>query len=233
MNLPLTNDTTGYDILIGYMNDRLSLFSPKKHGRHGLVYAEFIQGAAGYRRKQGKKEMLLKAIGLHRGNPLTVLDATGGLGRDSFLMASQGCRVYIVERNRIVAALLEDGLQRAAAHPVTSAIIERIKLSVLDCNQFLRNAAVSEQSFDVIYLDPMFPRRSKSALVKKEMQLLQKLIRQDSDTELLFNAALAAARRRVVVKRPQAAPPLCERKPSHTIGGRTTRFDVYLIPGAK
>ena len=41
-------------------------------------------------------------------------------------------------------------------------------------------------------------------------------------------AALAAARYRVVVKRPRGADWLAARKPSHAIEGKTVRYDIYV-----
>ena len=196
------------------------------------MYVEFIKKAAGYRRRLGKKELLLRAIGFNKNNPLTVLDVTGRLGKDAFLMASHGCRVDIIERNPIVAALLEDGLQRAQKHPDTRDIAERIQLRQMDSIHFLNDPDI-QKLCDVIYLDPMFPGRTKSAKVKKEMQLLQKLIGREEDTVELFTAALNSSGKRVVVKRPMSAKPLAGPAPSHSINGKTTRFDVYLIPKVK
>ena len=173
--------------------------------------------------------MLLRAIGFHKNKHLTILDATGGMGKDGFLMASYGCNVHLLERNKIVAALLEDGLRRALEHPETVDIAKRIQLTVMDSLQFLDVSASSQDIFDAVYLDPMSPERNKSALVKKEMQMLQKLIGHEDDTNDLFTRALLTARQRVVVKRPRSAAPLAGRTPSHSVGSKTTRYDVYLI----
>ncbi len=232
LDLPVTNTIAGYDLLL-LVEDKLSLFIPNEPLQKGKVCAEFVTGAAGYRRKYSKKEMLLKAIGFRKGIPLKVLDVTGGLGKDSFLMASHGCIVHILEKNRIVAALLEDGLRRASEHPDTCKISARIRLSIQDSVQFLLTLSSTERLYDVVYLDPMYPERSKNALVKKEMQMLQKLIGHESDDLQLFRAALKTAGKRVVVKRPRTAPPIEGRKPTHTIIGKTTRYDVYMIPSWK
>lgn len=231
--LPLTAETAGFDLLLAFVDDRLCLFEPVNRGPRALVYAEFTSGAVGFRLKQDKKELLFKAIGLQREKPPSVLDATGGLGRDSFLMASQGCRVHILERNRVVAALLEDGLRRAAINPATAGITDKISFALADSIRFLTAASHGEEQFDVIYLDPMFPQRRKSALVKKEMQLLQKLIGPENDVQTLLDACMTAPPKRIVVKRPRNAPILEGPKPSHSIEGRTTRFDVYLKTSAE
>ncbi len=192
------------------------------------VWAEFVKGPAGYRRRRGGREMLIRAAGVKQGRPLSVLDATGGMGRDAFLLAGCGCTVHIFERHPLVAALLRDGLLRAAADPATRDSAGRIHLVAADSRKFLENMTNRGEDVDVVYLDPMFPERTKSALVKKELQILQLLVGGEDDTEQLLAAALNAARNRVVVKRPKSAPPLAGRKPSHCLSGTTTRFDVYM-----
>ena len=229
LQLPLTKVTAGYDLLLTFSEGRLNLFAPNQPSLKGKVYTEFVKGTAGYRRKHGKKELLLRAIGFRKDRPPNVLDVTGGLGKDSFLMASHGCTVHILERNRIVAALLNDGLQRALGSPQTIDIAARIKLTVQDSIQYMQNIFDLGSKFDVIYLDPMFPPRSKSALVKKEMQLLQKLIGRKDDGLLLLQTALKAAEKRVVVKRAKKAQFLGDRKPTHSLEGKTIRYDVFLI----
>lgn len=229
LGLPLTCDEKDHDLLLGYFHDRLSLYNPAKRYRKAKVYADFTGETALFRRKHGKKELLLKAIGLRKGTSLSVLDATGGLGRDGFLMAAHGCIVHIIERHSVVAALLADGLQRASKNPDTKKIADRIEFSVGDTTQYLRDAVPAEFQYDVIYLDPMFPERNKSALVKKEMQLLQRLIGHGEDVRQLFETALHHADNRVVVKRPVKAPHIGTRDPSHCIKGKTTRYDVYMV----
>lgn len=229
LQLPVIIDSTGYDFILSYVHNRLCLSSSTESRQMSPVYVEFIGGAAGFRRKHAGREMLLRATGFRQDRPPFVLDATGGLGKDSFLLASHGCRVHVLERNSIVAALLEDGLRRAAEHRDTHAIAGRIELSIRDSLEYLLDTARGERKYDVVYLDPMYPERSKSALVKKEMQMLQKLVGRENDTLQLFTAALSAARRRVVVKRPRTAPPLAGPPPSHSLNGKTTRFDVYMV----
>ncbi len=192
------------------------------------VWTEFVTGPAGYRRRHGGREMLIRAVGVKQGRPPAVLDATGGMGRDAFLLAGRGCAVHLFERNLVVAALLRDGLLRAAKNPETRESAGRIHLIAADSRKFLENMTNLGKNIDVVYLDPMFPERTKSALVKKELQILRLLVGGEDDTERLLAAALNAAGNRVVVKRPKSAPPLAGRKPSHCLNGDTTRFDVYM-----
>ena len=219
------------DLVLHLTEHHLELLCPGNPELTGAVLVEFVNGAAGYRRRHGGHEMLLRAVGHKSGRPLSVLDATGGLGRDAFILASHGCTVRIVERHPVIAALLADGLRRALQHPETQRAAARITLTSKDSRQVLAELALEKQEVDVVYLDPMFPQRSKSAKVKKELQMLQMLAGAEEDNGELLAAALRTAAPRVVVKRPKGAPSLPGPPPSHNHTGTTTRFDVYIRPG--
>jgi 16S rRNA (guanine1516-N2)-methyltransferase len=199
----------------------------------GPVYVDFVAGAIGFRARHGSrnKEPLARAVGLKGAIHPTVLDATAGLGRDAFVLASLGCTVTLVERSPIIAALLRDGLARAAAHPGTRDISRRMQAQIGDAVAIMVGLADQARP-DVVYLDPMYPHRGKSALVKKEMRLLRALVGEDLDAPRLLETALHVARKRVVVKRPRLAPCLPGIAPSHTMTGSTTRFDIYLCAHA-
>jgi 16S rRNA (guanine1516-N2)-methyltransferase len=165
-------------------------------------------------------------VGLSGAVPPRIVDATAGLGRDAFLLASRGCEVTLLERSPHVHALLADGLARAAAAgPDFAAIASRMTLRLGDARQLLAGLEP-----DVVLVDPMHPPRTNTALVKKEMRLLRELVGSDPDALELMQAALAAARKRVVLKWPLRAAPMAGlRKPSHQIVGKTTRYDVFMI----
>ena len=166
-----------------------------------------------------------KAIGLAKQKDLLVLDTTAGLGRDAFIMASLGATVIACERNDYLFQLLQDGLKRAQEQ--YPDICARITLLPQDAIDFL---ADNTQQFDVIYCDPMFPQRQKSALVKKEMRVLKDIVGSDLDSTELLQSALAANCKRVVVKRAKTSPPVTEQSPSLAFSGKSNRFDVYLLP---
>ncbi|MFO1423891.1 MAG: class I SAM-dependent methyltransferase [Candidatus Competibacteraceae bacterium] len=197
----------------------------------GPVYADFTTGAVAHRRRfgGGRNQPLARAVGLKRGVAPSVVDTTAGLGRDAFVLACLGCVVRLVERSPLIAALLRDGLERAARAPDLGPLVaERLSLIVADGRDYLRKLA-DEQRPDVVYLDPMYPLRRKAALAGKEMRLLRHLIGNDDDAPELLTAALASARRRVVVKRPRRAPTLVGPPPGFQITAPNTRFDVYPI----
>ncbi|PKN78511.1 MAG: hypothetical protein CVU47_12150 [Chloroflexi bacterium HGW-Chloroflexi-9] len=156
-----------------------------------------------------------------------VLDATAGLGRDSVIAALLGCTVIACERSPVVAWLLRDGLERAAAEPALAVAVARITLHAADAREVMAGLSEADRP-DVVIVDPMFPERRKAALVKKEMQLLHRLLGADEEPEALLAAALRCTSRRVVVKRPGDAPPLEGPRPDLVIPGKTARYDIYL-----
>jgi len=188
-------------------------------------------------RAGGNSELLGRAVGARRGRRPWVVDATAGLGGDAALLAALGCRVTMLERAGVVAALLRDGLERAAAAVAAEtggtggsrdgALLGRLQLLETDAVPWLGSLDEAGRP-DVVYLDPMYPDTGRSALARKEMQVLQQLLGHDETPPALFAAARKAARQRVVVKRPRKAPALDGALPSHVISGRSTRFDVYL-----
>ena len=208
---------------------RLSL---RRTGRRapGPVTVDFGSAGMRHRRQAGHNELLGRAVGVGKKLPLRVLDATAGLGRDSFVLADLGCEVLLCEREPVMAAMLEWGLRAAAASndPWLCAVLRRMALHAGDAPH------VSPQrleAIDVIYLDPMFPARDRRAGVKKEMALFQQLLEHQGgrdDAAALLQWARGSAAARVVLKRPLRAEHLAGQVPSHSIDGKAVRFDVYV-----
>lgn len=149
-----------------------------------------------------------------------MLDATGGLGGDAMVLASLGCQVTVCERHPLIALLLENGLEHARRQLAFAEQIHLVKDSA-----FTYLAGIKDYP-QVIYLDPMYPAKEKSALPRKEMQILEDLVGADADQSALFDLALSKAGERVVVKRPKSAPPFAA--PTHSFAGTTTRYDMYV-----
>ena len=199
-------------------------------GAPGPVVVDFGNAGMRHRRSSGAREMLGRAVGQDKKLALWVLDATAGLGTDAFVLADMGCQVLLCEREPVMAQMLRCGLRAATASGDAwlMGVVQRMSLSPGDARQVPREQM---QSVDVIYLDPMFPQRRKSAAVKKEMALFQTLLEhstdpQDADALLLW--ALQQDTARVVVKRPAKAPCLAAKQPSHVISGKSVRYDVYV-----
>jgi len=243
LNLAICSDSKTEQWL-DWVNDKkdpilkLALCSNKQ----GPVSIDFLSGKKAHRRQfgGGKGQPLVRAMGqLEKGIP-KIIDATAGMGGDSYVLASLGFEVTMIERSPIVAALLNDALTRANQYFYTelpAELQESIQnLSLVNANSadyLLKN----QPDVDVIYMDPMYPEKKKKAAAKKEMQALQQLVGPDLDSESLLEAALKTAKYRVVVKRPKGADPvycaLNNIQPSSNISSPNTRYDIYVIKALK
>ena len=193
----------------------------------GGIWVDFVGGALAHRRRfgGGRGEAVAKAVGI-RGDYLPdVVDATAGLGRDAFVLAAIGCRVRMLERHPVVAALLDDGLQRGYQDAEIGGWLQQ-RLTLLHTSS-LTALEVITPAPDVVYLDPMYPHRQKSALVKKEMRVFQSLVGADMDADGLLLPARQLAKKRVVVKRPDYAPPLAGVATQSAVVTKSHRFDIY------
>ncbi|WP_417224990.1 class I SAM-dependent methyltransferase [Amphritea sp.] len=197
----------------------------------GPVLADFVSGAVAHRRKfgGGKGQMIAKAVGIKGSVRPQVADVTAGLGRDSFVLATLGCEVQMVERSPIIHALLESGLQQAQRDPDVADIAARMQLVNADSIDWLADQLTTECKPQVIYVDPMFPHTDKSALVKKEMRVFRDIVGDDQDSATLLERALALAEYRVVVKRPRKAPTIEGQAPSYQLNGKSSRYDIYTL----
>ncbi|AWL28174.1 rRNA methyltransferase [Acinetobacter defluvii] len=182
-----------------------------------------------------KSEMIARACNLAEKPKL--IDATAGLGHDSLLMAHLGADVTLVERHPILFTLLEDSKAQAEHDAFLAKIVAKIHLVFSDSNQFLQQQTEQQHSFDVVYLDPMFPQRDqnqnalkKQAQVKKQMQLLHMLLPEDGEMDLGDHLLVLAQTiaKRVVVKRPRLAVFLNDQQPDHQWQGDACRFDAYF-----
>lgn len=223
LQLPLcAQDCDAYPFVLHYTDSRLELRLPQQPKLKPIA-VDFTSGKLHHRQQfgGGRGQLIARAVGLKAGVTPRVLDVTAGLGEDAYVLATLGCHVTLVERHPVVAALLRDGLSRVPTEAPSLTLIEA------DAIELLSKLSTAEAP-DVIYMDPMFPHREKSALVKKEMRMLRELVGGDSDASALLTAALAVAKKRVVVKRPRHAPTVSERKPDVVFNGKSCRFDVYL-----
>lgn len=182
----------------------------------------------------------------------TVIDATAGLGQDSFLLAAAGFSVEMYEQDPIIAALLQDALERGLKNAAIATVISNMHLYKQDSVSALKDRAYAlgmthplgeaqnpiadNDSFaqtnlrkpEVIYLDPMFPARTKSAAVKKKFQLLHQLEHPCENETELFEAAQMLRPHKIVVKRMLKGPYLANKKPSYSIKGKAIRYDCYV-----
>lgn len=184
----------------------------------GAVYHRYLFGG-------GRGQSLPKAIGMKKDKSPRVVDATAGLGGDSFLLASLGAEVTLIERSPHMYKLLEDGMARAREFDNDIAkIMERMTLIYGDAIDLLPSL-----SPEIILVDPMHPERKKKSLVKIEMRHIRKLVGTDEDSVKLMQVSLTNAKKRVVLKWPRRADPMLGIRPcSHQILGKSTRYDVFM-----
>jgi 16S rRNA (guanine1516-N2)-methyltransferase len=208
-----------------YRDGSLALHLPGS--RMKPLTVDFASGAVAHRWQHGggAGRDLARAVGARQGRRPYILDCTGGLGQDAFLLAALGCKVRVVERAAAVAALLQDALRRARGNSLIADIARRIELCHVDARELLSRGALAQE---VGYLDPMFPRRGGGrALSARPLQMLRAVTGDDQDATELLKLALTCLPR-VVVKRPDRVAYLGDRPPDLSTGGTTARFDVYL-----
>jgi Protein of unknown function (DUF548). len=229
LDLPLVSpNASDYPYLLCVTPLRLLLKNTQTKPAH-RASVDFLSPKLDHRRKNHSRELLCKALG--RLDPATacIVDATAGFGEDAFLLACQGYRLILLERSKVIGALLTDGLSRFYASPDPKNASIQLQCILQDAKIYLPQLA-SHTAIDVVYLDPMFPLRKKLALPRKEMSILRDLVggEDEKDADDLLQVALSVARYRVVVKRQRLAAPLSGMTPTFSLRGKMSRFDVYV-----
>ena len=187
---------------------------------------DFSQLLPRIRKGRLSSELLVRAAKVRGCAEPWAIDATAGLGEDSFLLAAAGFRVSMYESDPTIAALVRDALARASEDPALADIVCRMKLFEEDSIEAMAHLGDTP---DVIYLDPMFPERQKSGLINKKLQLIQKLEPPCSEEKDLFDAAIKANPSKIIVKRPLKSVHLADREPSYILKGKAIRYDCYVM----
>ncbi len=191
------------------------------------IMADFRDMLPRLKQSNLQREMLVKAARIKgQEMPQTLVDATAGFGEDSLILAAAGFQVRLYEFDEIIAALLQDCLDRASQLPELKDQVSRMELI---CGDSVKGMQTLDYKPDIVLLDPMFPARQKSALIKKKFQLIQRLESPCSTEEDLLNAAMVADPKRIVIKRPLKGPFLADRKPSYSLEGKAIRYDCFVF----
>jgi 16S rRNA (guanine1516-N2)-methyltransferase len=160
------------------------------------------------------KEPLAKAVGLVGFSGKTIWDTTCGTGKDSLLLTHFKASLTSFERHPAVFLLLLDAKRRSPVNfDITFGDVRFLALPTKP---------------QVIYYDPMYPEKKKSALARKEMRIFKEVVGEDLDSLEFLNWAMTMASERVVVKRSLSAPPIKE-NPTASYKGKSTRYDMYKI----
>ncbi len=215
-------DAEKEDLVLSFGKDGLSL-----NGGKLSMIADLSTMIPRVKEEMWKHELLVKAAKFKtQEGTMTAIDATAGLGEDSLLLAAAGYEVTLYEHDAVIAALLKDALRRAKKIPELKDIVYRMHVVEGDSIEAMNKMV---DAVDVIYLDPMFPERQKSSLIKKKFQLLQKLERPCSDEADLLAAAMHAKPKRIIIKRPAKGPYIAGVKPAYSINGKSIRYDCIAL----
>ena len=192
-----------------------------------MLKCSFIEGPILHRLKYGKGrgQNLAKAIGMKFNKNRNIIDATAGLGYDSFILASLGAKVTLIERSQKMHELLQNGINEGISFGgEIEKIINRMELLFGDSKDILPKLTP-----EVIMIDTMYKERKKTALVKNNMRLVREIVGPDTDYIELLEVALNCAKNRVVLKQPRYAEPIKDiKKCSHQIIGKTIRYDIFM-----
>lgn len=174
-----------------------------------------------------KTELILKAAKIKKDrSEIRIVDATAGMGEDAVILAAAGYNVTMYEKDPVIAAILNDNMERSAKNPLLAPVIERMTLIKGDSVEAMK---CMNGEADIILLDPMFPARSKSALIKKKFQLIHLIEAPCDNEEELLNAAFAANPKKILVKRPVKGAFLANKKPDYSISGKAIRYDCFVF----
>ena len=192
-----------------------------------MLKCSFIEGPILHRLKYGKGrgQNLAKAVGMKSNKNRNIIDATAGLGYDSFILASLGAKVTLIERSQKMHELLQNGINEGISFGgEIEKIINRMELLFGDSKDILPKLKP-----EVIMIDTMYKERKKTALVKNKMRLVREIVGPDTDYIELLEVALNCAENRVVLKQPRYAEPIKDiKKCSHQIIGKTIRYDIFM-----
>ena len=192
-----------------------------------MLKCSFIEGPILHRLKYGKGrgQNLAKAVGMKFNKNRNIIDATAGLGYDSFILASLGAKVTLIERSQKIHELLQNGINEGISFGgEIEKIINRMELLFGDSKDILPKLTP-----EVIMIDTMYKERKKTALVKNNMRLVREIVGPDTDSIELLEVALNCAKNRVVLKQPRYAEPIKDiKKCSHQIIGKTIRYDIFM-----
>lgn len=182
------------------------------------------------------KDLLCRACGWHLGLR-KIWDLTAGLAVDAILLAQAGFEVKALERNKNLVILLRQAQrtyqttlslspQLSPSQKIQYKALKHTSFDWVESEEFLTRAHEEKLLPDVIYYDPMYPAKNKTALPSKEMQVLRELNGMNEEDPEIVQKALKLNVKRVVVKRPLKAKVILE-KPTFQLSSKLVRYDVY------
>lgn len=123
----------------------------------------FHPNSAAFRTKRPlEQDPLIEVSGLQQGDRF--LDCTLGMASDAITVSQwlgPDGTVVGCESNPNIAFIIKEGLQRYSSMPHLTDAMQRIKVKAADAVEFLKTQ--EDNSFDVIYMDPMFTEAIKES----------------------------------------------------------------------
>lgn len=180
-------------------------------------------------------DRFVEVTGLREGSSL--LDCTLGLGADavvaSYVAGPQG-RVVGLECQPVLALLLKEGLANYTGvkgnrhNPgLQKALVEamrRISVRSADAITYLKN--LEDNSFDIVYFDPMFRQTRRTS---SSMDILRTLGSNQPVTHELVEQAVRVAAQRVVLKERQGSSVFREMGIATISGGKYSAVAYGII----
>jgi 16S rRNA (guanine1516-N2)-methyltransferase len=181
------------------------------------------KGALGWRLARAQHEThLKKAIG-KTDRPLRILDATAGLLGDSMIMLALGHSVTAYEQSKILYMLLNNELNQLSETDSNLINFQLINSNVCETK-------FNEESFDVIYFDPMYPEDKASSARRSDLKKINSILEIEglaSDPESTFTYLRNIPSTKLIVKRPLKADAF-KGSINYQVLGKSVRFDIYL-----
>ena len=191
------------------------------HSGDNKLENSFTSGKFSTRISQYQSESLLKkAIGWQSTKQKHILDATGGLGHDSFILALLGQKITLIEKNIGLCILIEEALRNLPNLPYFNNAKNNISIINVDSRAFVSSA----ENFDVVYIDPMFNSKKKLKRTK-QMQFLVSYLREYDDPSAEFYESNF---KRLVIKRELRATSSIKDCSALSFKGTSVRYDIYL-----
>lgn len=129
-------------------------------------------------------------------SPKTILDTTMGLASDSLVMAAVGNQVTALESQDVIFQVVSRGL---ASYQTDDKQLEKAMRSIRaiksDSLSFLK--AQADNSFNIIYADPMFSETIKES---ENLEAIKPLANGSRLTEEWLNEAKRVAREKIIIK---------------------------------
>lgn len=166
---------------------------------------------------RGQKDHMAEAMGIREGD--AVLDCTLGLGADaivaSFIAGERG-KVTALEKSPLIYEIVRHGLSHfLAGNYDLHAAMRRIEAKQANYEEFL--CRLPDDSYDVVYFDPMFRHPLKDSVQLAPLRLLA----EPAPVSLAAVAeARRVARRRVVLKENSRSLEFARLGFSRIVGGK-------------